>query len=155
MKSNKNFILFIIIVFLSLILYPAGYAYSQNHKSDDERNFGNVLLVSDNHLKDGNISQNGFLNRMFIRPPQDSLQYTMSKFKVSQRGILNQAIIYSQSNATPFNTRIDQQGLRNRLRIFQAAGEKYISKNDSTDLKKNSVTIRQKGNGNRATVIQN
>ena len=155
MKSNKKHILFLITFFLGLILYLAGYAYSQNHKSDDVRNFGNVLLVDENYFKDGNISQSGFLNHMFIWPPQDSLKYNVSKFEGLQRGILNQAIIYGQRNATPFNTKFDQQGVQNRLIIFQAAGEQYISKSDSTVSKNNSVTIRQNGNGNQATVIQN
>jgi len=155
MKLNKSWTIFLTTVFLGLLLYPAEYAFSQNHKSDDVLNFGNVLQVSENYFYDGNISQNGFLNYMFIWSPQESLKNYVSKFKGAQSGILNQAIIYSQQNATLFNTKIDQQGVRNRLTIFQAAGEQNVSKSDSTDSKKNRVTIRQNGNGNRATVIQN
>lgn len=155
MKFTKCSMLFLIIVFLGLLLFPAGYAFSQNHKSDDELNFGNVLHMNDNHFKAGNISQNGLLNYMFIWPPQDSLQYIVSKFEGSQNGILNQAIIYSQRNVIPFETKIDQQGVQNHLTIIQAFGKPNISKNDSTVSKKNRVTFSQKGNGNSATVIQN
>lgn len=155
MILSKPFILFLMTVFLGLLLYPAGYAFSQNHDSDDMLNFGNVLLTNENHFKGGNISQNGFLNHMFIWPSQDSLQYYVSKFEGSQNGILNRAIIYSQRKAAPFNTKIDQHGVRNRLTILQTADKQHISKNDSTVSKKNSVSIKQNGNGNQATVIQN
>lgn len=155
MKFTKRCILFLIIVFLGLLLYPSGYAFSQNHESNDELNFGNVLLMNENHFKDGNISQNGLLNYVFIWLPQDSLQYYVSKFEGSQNGILNMAIIYSHRKAAPFNTEIDQQGVRNRLTILQKADKQHISKNDSTVSKKNSVSIKQNGNGNQATVIQN
>jgi hypothetical protein len=155
MKSNKNCLLFLTTVFLGLLLYPAGYAFSQNHESEVVLNFGNLLLVNENYLKNGKISQHGFLNHMFIWPLEDTLKYNVSKFEGLQIGILNQAIIYSQQNATPFNTKIDQQGVRNRLTIFQAAGEQSISKSDSSVSKNNSVTIMQNGNSNSATVIQN
>lgn len=155
MEFTKSYMLFLITAFLGLLLYPAGDAFSQSNESDEVLNFENVLLADKNHFKDGNISQKGFLNLMFIWPTQDSLQYTVSEFEGSQSGILNQAIIFSRLNAAPFNAYIDQQGVRNRLTILQGAGDQYISKDDSTVSKKNSVTIRQKGNGNRATVIQN
>lgn len=155
MILNKTCIQFLMAVFLGLLLYPAGDAFSQSFESDEVLNFGNVLLTDKNHFKDGNISQNGFLNHMFIWQHQDSLQYYVSKFEGSQSGILNQAIIHSQRNAAPLNAKIDQKGVRNRLTILQTADRQYISKSDSTVTKKNGFTIRQKGNGNRATVIQN
>lgn len=147
--TNSNYF------FLGLLLYPAEYAFSQNHESEDELFYGNVFLMNGHHFKNGNFSQNGFLNHMFIWAPKDALHNSASKFYGSQSGIMNQAIIYNKRRTAPFYAIIDQQGVRNRLTILQGADKQYISKNDSTVSKKNSVTIRQKGNGNSAIVIQN
>jgi len=155
MEFTKPSSLFLITVFLGFLLFPAGNAFSQNHGPDDVLNYGNVLIMCEDHFKDGNISQKGFFNHMYIWQSQDSLLYCNSKIEGSQNGILNQTIIYSQQNATPFNTKVDQQGIQNRLTFLQVADKNNISKKDSTCSKKNSVTISQKGNGNRATVIQN
>ena len=155
MKFVITHILILFLTFLGFMIYPAGNAFSQNILPGNGQNFGNVLLMNENHFKNGNVTQKGFFNTMIAWPHPDSLHHYGPAIEGSQSGVLNQAVIFSMRNAQPFSAQIDQQGVRNRMIILQGAGNQYTSKDDSTVTKKNSVTIRQKGNNNRATIIQN
>ena len=144
-------VLFIITFSFSGIVHEI-YAQAQ-HISTDSNNNRTVIFDRYGEI-DESIEQTGQSNRLLIMTEPDN--DTSGKFTGMQEGYLNRLFAFMGSSATPLHAEINQKGERNHIFIMQnVKSEDPDAVPDSLTEKENRVNIKQKGNNNQATIIQN
>lgn len=154
-------------IWLILIFIFAGSAYSQSTKLVTKSgSFHEDLILQKGDQQSVELRQEGEWQRAFIF--QTGLGQAAN---VKQSGISNLAFIHQMLNVKVDSTQsaiVTQYGFDNILLIGQSGSHNatylqsgtgntlfYYQQSDSLNGESSEVNIKQKGNGNRATVSQN
>ena len=143
-KGENMRVLYFLILFL---LGVTSAAESRQTEVGIDRD-GNVKVFQGLNAWFGDfVKQTGQDNRMYLYQIIPSAE-DQDSIDVRQDGKENK-ILSLITGKKPFHQLLKQRGEKNSIHILQT------SKGDSTSKGKTSVSVQQKGNGNRVKVIQN
>lgn len=149
--AYRYFIFILSLIFSGTTLVSV-QAQSKGNTSDFDNN--RTIIINENDIVDETIEQKGSSNTIFIIA--DNNTSNKAVFSGIQKGIYNRLFALTGKNTVPLATDIEQTGEKNTIFIIQGLHKKSSNiDSESTSDGENSVKIKQNGNNNRATVIQN